>query len=270
MAHRLQTLPRHTDLQVILHALDEDGGVIVRDFIDEDLLRRLNTEFQADIDKTAPGSDIVGEEMSIFWGNQTKRFTRLTARAPSFAELLDHDLMHEWAAHSLQGDYWLNTGQAMIVGPGEQGQRLHRDIAIWPLFEEIGRDAPENDFGDGREQLGIASALIVCGVFCASLFDGIAKRPGLRARVTGQSQVAGLHADTASGGHARRRHACRQCVTVSGQDGAWGRPKRDRRPVATRAAHELLPGMAHAGGSIHRRRAVGNCEAVFEPGGLHA
>ena len=143
MAHRLQTLPRQSDLQVILQALDEDGGVIVRDFIDEDLLRRLNTEFQADIDKTAPGSDIVGEEMSIFWGNQTKRFTRLAARAPSFAELLDHDLMHAWAAHSLKGDYWLNTGQAMIVGPGEQGQRLHRDIAIWPLFEEIGRDAPE-------------------------------------------------------------------------------------------------------------------------------
>ncbi len=143
MAHRLQTLPRQSDLQVILQALDEDGGVIVRDFIDEDLLRRLNTEFQADIDKTAPGSDIVGEEMSIFWGNRTKRFTRLAARAPSFAELLDHDLMHAWAAHSLKGDYWLNTGQAMIVGPGEQGQRLHRDIAIWPLFEEIGRDAPE-------------------------------------------------------------------------------------------------------------------------------
>jgi ectoine hydroxylase-related dioxygenase (phytanoyl-CoA dioxygenase family) len=143
LAHRLQTLPRQTDIQVILKALDEDGGVIVRDFIDQDLLHRLNAEFQADIDKTAAGSDVVGEEMSIFWGRRTKRFTRLAARAPSFAELLDHDLMHEWAAHALKGDYWLNTGQAMIVGPGEEGQRLHRDIAIWPLFEELGRDAPE-------------------------------------------------------------------------------------------------------------------------------
>jgi ectoine hydroxylase-related dioxygenase (phytanoyl-CoA dioxygenase family) len=81
--------------------------------------------------------------MAVFWGSQTKRFTRLAARAPSFAELLDHELMHDWAAHTLKGDYWLNTGQAMIVGPGEKGQRLHRDIAIWPIFEEIGRDAPE-------------------------------------------------------------------------------------------------------------------------------
>ncbi len=143
MTKGLQTLPRHIGIDTILRCLDEDGGVIVRDFIDQDLLRRLNAEFQADIDKTAPGSDIVGEEMAVFWGSQTKRFTRLAARAPSFAELLDHELMHDWAAHTLKGDYWLNTGQAMIVGPGEKGQRLHRDIAIWPIFEEIGRDAPE-------------------------------------------------------------------------------------------------------------------------------
>jgi ectoine hydroxylase-related dioxygenase (phytanoyl-CoA dioxygenase family) len=139
----LKTFPRHSPLAAILQGLDEDGGVIVHDFIDQDLVKRLNAEFKADIERTDPGSDIVGQEMSIFWGRNTKRFTRLAARAPSFAELLDHELMHQWAAHSLKGDYWLNTGQAMIVGPGETGQRLHRDIAIWPLLEELGRDAPE-------------------------------------------------------------------------------------------------------------------------------
>jgi ectoine hydroxylase-related dioxygenase (phytanoyl-CoA dioxygenase family) len=139
----LKTFPRHSPLSAILQGLDEDGGVIVHDFIDQDLVKRLNAEFKADIERTDPGSDIVGQEMSVFWGRNTKRFTRLAARAPSFAELLDHELMHQWAAHSLKGDYWLNTGQAMIVGPGETGQKLHRDIAIWPLLEDIGRDAPE-------------------------------------------------------------------------------------------------------------------------------
>jgi len=139
----LKTFPRHSPLSAILQGLDEDGGVIVHDFIDQDLVKRLNAEFKADIERTEPGSDIVGQEMAVFWGRNTKRFTRLAARAPSFAELLDHELMHQWAAHSLKGDYWLNTGQAMIVGPGETGQRLHRDIAIWPLLEELGRDAPE-------------------------------------------------------------------------------------------------------------------------------
>lgn len=143
MAKTLQTLPRHAPLEAILRGLDADGGVIVRDFIDQDLLQRLNAEFKADIERTNPGSEVVHEAMATFWGSQTKRFTRLAARAPSFAELLDHELMHQWATHTLKGDYWLNTGQAMIVGPGELGQRLHRDIVIWPIFEEIGKDAPE-------------------------------------------------------------------------------------------------------------------------------
>jgi ectoine hydroxylase-related dioxygenase (phytanoyl-CoA dioxygenase family) len=82
-------------------------------------------------------------EASAFWGSRTKRFTRLAARTPSFAQLLDHDLMHQWAGHALKEGYWLNTGQAMIVGPGEKGQVLHRDIALWPSFMEGASSAPE-------------------------------------------------------------------------------------------------------------------------------
>lgn len=143
MSQGLQHFERHADLDLILHALREDGGVIVHDFIDHELLQRLNAELQADVDRTDPGSAVVTEERASFWGRQTKRFTRLAARAPSFAELLDHDLMHDWARSALKCDYWLNTGQAMIVGPGERGQKLHRDTGIWPVFEELGKDAPE-------------------------------------------------------------------------------------------------------------------------------
>ncbi|MCB2064687.1 MAG: phytanoyl-CoA dioxygenase family protein [Afipia sp.] len=138
----LRTFQRNDPFELILKGLDDDGGVIVRDFIDQDLLARLNEQLQPDIKHVLPGSDDVGEEMGAFWGKQTKRFTRLAARAPAFAELLDHDLMHRWAASQLEGDYWLNTGQAMIVGPGETGQFLHRDTVIWPVMETLGRDAP--------------------------------------------------------------------------------------------------------------------------------
>jgi ectoine hydroxylase-related dioxygenase (phytanoyl-CoA dioxygenase family) len=134
---------RHDPFESIMDGLAADGGVIVRDFIDSDLVTRLNAQLKAHVDGAQPGSDHVGEEMEYFWGSQTKRFTRLAARAPAFAELLDHDLMHRWARHSLAGDYWLNTGQAMIVGPGEKGQVLHRDIGIWPIFQELGKSAPE-------------------------------------------------------------------------------------------------------------------------------
>jgi len=135
---------RPTDpIESIMTGIAEDGGVIVRDFISQELLQRLNTELDADIRRTSPGSDLADPEAAEFWGGQTKRFTRLAARAPAFAELLDHDLMHAWAGRALCEGYWLNTGQAMIVGPGEKEQVLHRDLNLWPMFVAGGRDAPE-------------------------------------------------------------------------------------------------------------------------------
>jgi ectoine hydroxylase-related dioxygenase (phytanoyl-CoA dioxygenase family) len=135
---------RQTDsIATIMTGLAEDGGVIVRDFIDQELLSRLNAELDADIRKTDPGAPIPEKDAITFWGTNTKRFSRLAARAPSFAELLDHDLMHQWASRALKEGYWLNTGQAMIVGPGEKGQMLHRDIALWPIFMDGAKNAPE-------------------------------------------------------------------------------------------------------------------------------
>ncbi len=130
-------------IAAIMEGLAEDGGVIVRDFIDGGLLARLNAELEAHIQRTIPGAALDDSNAADFWGFRTKRFTRLVARTPSFAELLDHDLMHQWAGRALKEGYWLNTGQAMIVGPGEKGQVLHRDIVLWPSFIDGGKDAPE-------------------------------------------------------------------------------------------------------------------------------
>lgn len=126
----------------IMTAVDADGGAIVREFISPELLQKLNEELDADIAATRAGADSGNDFLAAFWGAQTKRFTRLAARAPAFAELLDHELMHQWAQRQFASDYWLNTGQAMIVGPGEKAQVLHRDIVIWPPIQQLGRDGP--------------------------------------------------------------------------------------------------------------------------------
>ena len=80
-----------------MDALARDGGVIVENFIDRGLVGRLNAQLKADVEVTDPGSDHVQEERRRFWGSQTKRLSRLAARAPAFVELLDHDFMHRWA-----------------------------------------------------------------------------------------------------------------------------------------------------------------------------
>jgi hypothetical protein len=130
-------------IATIMEGIAQDGGAIVRDFIGPDLLHRLNSELDADISRIPPGSKLTDADAAAFWGSKTKRFTRLAARTPSFAELLDHDLMHQWASRALKHGYWLNTGQAMIVGPGEKGQILHRDLALWPMFVDGAAQAPE-------------------------------------------------------------------------------------------------------------------------------
>lgn len=129
--------------EAIMAAVDADGSAIVERFVSPDLLARLNAELDTPIGERAPGSDDVGPMMTIFWGRQTKRFTRLAAIAPSFAEVIDHEFMHRWAQRQLPNGYWLNTGQAMIIGPGEPAQFLHRDIAIWPFIHEAGPAAPQ-------------------------------------------------------------------------------------------------------------------------------
>lgn len=142
-APALQRFDLAEPFEAIMAAVDADGSAIVENFITPDLLARLNAELAARIEAKAPGNDNVGPMMGWFWGAQTKRFTRLAAFSPAFAELIDHDFMHRWARRELKNEYWLNTGQAMIVGPGQGEQFLHRDIAIWPFIEEAGHAAPQ-------------------------------------------------------------------------------------------------------------------------------
>jgi ectoine hydroxylase-related dioxygenase (phytanoyl-CoA dioxygenase family) len=143
----------------VMAAVDADGSAIVERFVSADLLARLNAEMDAPIEQRPSGSGNVGAMMAMFWGQQTKRFTRLAAIVPSFVELIDSDFMHRWAARDLKYGYWLNTGQAMIVGPGQPEQFLHRDIAIWPYIQDAGLAAPQ----------AMVSALIALSDFTAEV-----------------------------------------------------------------------------------------------------
>jgi ectoine hydroxylase-related dioxygenase (phytanoyl-CoA dioxygenase family) len=126
----------------ILRAIDEDGGIIVRNFISPELLEQLASDLQSHADGMDPG--IPGDSLkSLVAGKNTKRFTGLAAKSPAFAKVIDHDLLHEWASSAIGADYWMNTGQAMIVGPGSVNQPLHRDFGNWSLAEALGSGGAE-------------------------------------------------------------------------------------------------------------------------------
>lgn len=113
-------------------AFDRDGGLIVEDFIAPDLLARLQAEVAPLISTRSAGSSTEGM-WTDFHGEQTKRITGLPAHSPAWVELLCDERYAAMGDRYLgAGDYWLNTGQLICIGPGETPQLLHRDELNWP------------------------------------------------------------------------------------------------------------------------------------------
>ena len=107
----------------------------MHDFIPTPVLERLRADMQAIASRRDLGSVTPHEALRHFWGEQTMRFTRLASRSPAFFDLLAHpDLLAVGDALLLPSctSYWMNTGQTMILAPGQSPQRLHRDADNWP------------------------------------------------------------------------------------------------------------------------------------------
>ncbi len=123
---------RPLDWEKIWRDFDEDGGLIVEDFLDRDLLARLQADFAPLISSQEPGSTTEGL-WTEFHGDQTKRITGLPRHSPAWVELLCDERYQAMGDRYLgAGDYWLNTGQLICIGPGESAQMLHRDELNWP------------------------------------------------------------------------------------------------------------------------------------------
>lgn len=130
----LQHLPAPAADDDVLAALDGDGAVIIDGMIPHELL----ATFRDDMERAAAtiGAGTRSDEVSVrhFWGGVTKRFTRLASRSAAFADILLHPTMLAVADALLLpscSSYWMNTGQMMIIGPGEDAQVLHRDADNW-------------------------------------------------------------------------------------------------------------------------------------------
>ena len=133
----LQQLSKDDGIVPILAALASDGAVIVRDFLDPATLQHFRDDMEAVADEHPAGTQAESEVVQRFWGRNTKRFTRLAHRSSAFVEILTDPLYLSVADALLlphASDYWMNTGQMMIIGPGEKAQWLHRDADNWPLM----------------------------------------------------------------------------------------------------------------------------------------
>lgn len=144
---QLRRVPNSTSAKDILKIVNEDGGVIIQNFLTPDQIQRFNTEVQPHLDKKAAGSTHTDEFIADFHGNQTKRLTNLVTHSETFRnEILDHDLAHDLAEEVFRkesGSYWMTTAQVIEIGPGNKPQILHRDLENNPPFVPMGPKGPE-------------------------------------------------------------------------------------------------------------------------------
>lgn len=143
----LTTLPNTADHATIIECFERDGAVIVENLISDATLVALREGIGKRQRAVEPGSRSESELWRIFHGANTIRFTELGKVSPAFYEVLDNEIFARVADEVLLplcGSYWLNTGQAMLIGPGEPAQFLHRDCGNWgELCRRLWPDCPE-------------------------------------------------------------------------------------------------------------------------------
>ncbi len=128
---------RTDSFESIWEAFVRDGAAIVHHMLAPDTLARLREELASTTRATSAGTKSTDAMVQKFWGSNTKRFTRLAARSATFRdEVLVHPILRQAADREIGphcAAYWMNTGQMMIIGPGQSAQWLHRDADNWPL-----------------------------------------------------------------------------------------------------------------------------------------
>jgi ectoine hydroxylase-related dioxygenase (phytanoyl-CoA dioxygenase family) len=130
----LEQVTRADGLSAVMELLDRDGAVIVRDMVAPDVLEQFRADMQAEAARRVVGPNVDHPEIREFWGERTMRFTRLAHRSRAFIDILTDPYYLAVADAVLLpncNDYWMNTGQMMILAPGEDAQYLHRDAANW-------------------------------------------------------------------------------------------------------------------------------------------
>jgi ectoine hydroxylase-related dioxygenase (phytanoyl-CoA dioxygenase family) len=143
----LRRIPASIGAAKALQILKDDGAVVIQNFLTSAQLLGLNEEINPQLVKRPFVCESQGEWKSAVPGAHTKRLNQLPAFSQIFRqEILNMPLMHEICDPLFKAtgcDYWMNTATVVQIGPGNPAQTLHRDQELFPVFNPIGKNAPE-------------------------------------------------------------------------------------------------------------------------------
>lgn len=128
-----------TPVPKMLGALDEDGGVVIEGMFATTTIAQMSEAVQSASKRFKPGGATqgLGQDGKPFVGANTIRFSGLGKFSPAFFAMLDNEVYRALADAVLLpncGSYWVNSGQAMLIGPGSPAQMLHRDCMNWSQY----------------------------------------------------------------------------------------------------------------------------------------
>jgi ectoine hydroxylase-related dioxygenase (phytanoyl-CoA dioxygenase family) len=135
----LLRVPAAAPHDLILDAYQTAGGIVVEDIFAAKTIDALRQDLTTAAESFAPGvaTQGLGPGGKTFTGANTLRFSSLGKVSEAFFDLLENKVYADLADAVLLpncGSYWINTGQAMFIGPGEPTQMLHRDCENWDKF----------------------------------------------------------------------------------------------------------------------------------------
>ena len=116
-----------TPIETILEILDEDAGLIIDNFLNDQNLESIKNDLKPYLNVTRNGQD-------EFTGFETKRVGALMARSKTCQDLALDPLINQMAESFLGPhceSYQLHFTSAIQIGPGESSQILHRDRGVW-------------------------------------------------------------------------------------------------------------------------------------------
>jgi len=145
----LKRLPHTSPFSELFETLERDGGLIVEGMFPKSVIIEMAKAVRLHSSNHEPGDATQGkaEDGKAFVGANTTRFSSLGKVSPAYFEMLDNSLFAQLTDATLSpvcGAYWVNTGQAMLIGPGSKAQELHRDCMNWPQYcEPLWPNCPE-------------------------------------------------------------------------------------------------------------------------------
>lgn len=138
----VQTLPNTASTDEIVEVVNRDGGVILENFLTDDVLAQL----RADLGPLLEATPVAQED--DFLGKKTRRLSRLFSHTRAMADVVLNPLFHDVAQAILARPVklWMGEGQievtpdirvgmaqAIQIWPGQGSQPLHRDdnVFLW-------------------------------------------------------------------------------------------------------------------------------------------